>query len=268
MDYSSSRYNYLHSMLQRGVGHGLCFFVTIILFISLPADATPVYDRVVQGMVPNSITIIGEVHQRPESTQFLQSLIDGYLQQNKCLTVALEIASSQQPIIDEIMQGRADVSTIKIPPMIDHPSFWALIDDLVRMRSNGTCLKLKAIDAEIEKSIDRDEWMAEKLAEQVGHNPVLALLGNLHNLKKVDWNLALINALPYVGEILISKGYRINSYAQIWTDRNCNSRNRFISADEPEATRLIQRKLIALLNAFEAKKAIDAVDGIILWECG
>jgi hypothetical protein len=158
----------------------------------------------------------------------------------------------QQPIIDEIMQGRGDVSTIKIPPMIDHPSFRALINDLARMRSNGTCHKLKAIDAEIKNSIDRDEWMAEKLAEQIGHNPVLALT----------------NALPYVGEILISKGYRINSYAQIWTDRNCNSRNRFISADEPEATRLIQRKLIALLNAFEAKKAIDAVDGIILWECG
>ena len=56
------------------------FFVTIILFASLPANATTVYDRIAQGMTPNSITLIGESHQRPESIVFFESLITHYLQ--------------------------------------------------------------------------------------------------------------------------------------------------------------------------------------------
>ena len=36
------------------------FFVTIILFASLPVNATTVYDRIAQGLTPNSMTLIGE----------------------------------------------------------------------------------------------------------------------------------------------------------------------------------------------------------------
>jgi len=93
-------------------------------------------------MAPNTITIVGETHQLPESIQFFQSLIDGYLQQGKCLTVALEIASGQQSIADEIVQGRAVVANIEIASMIDHPSFRALVNDLIKMCNNGTCLEL------------------------------------------------------------------------------------------------------------------------------
>lgn len=154
-----------------------------MLFYSLPAYATYIYDRIVQNMVPNSITIIGESHQRPQSVQFFKTLVVSYLQQNQCITVALEIASSQQSIIDKIVRGKAAVAAIKIAPMIDHPPFRSMIEDLVRMRSNGACLELIAIDAGIEENTDRDEWMAARLAEQVGQTQVLALLGNLHTLK-------------------------------------------------------------------------------------
>lgn len=190
------------------------------------------------------------------------------MQQNKCLIVALEIASNQQSIIDDVVRGKAAVSAIEIAPIIDHPPFRALIDNLARMRSTGACLELAAIDAGIEKKTDRDEWMAAELAEQVSQDPVLALLGNLHALKKIDWDMTMTSESPYVAEILISQGYRINSFAQIWTDGDCDSRNRLISADEPEATKLINSRLVALLNAFETKKASDTIDGIIFWECG
>jgi len=40
----------------------LRFFVTIVLFASLPVNATTVYDWIAQGMMPNSITLIGESH--------------------------------------------------------------------------------------------------------------------------------------------------------------------------------------------------------------
>jgi hypothetical protein len=268
MGFFLNHYKYLDNVLLRDGIISSCLFVAIILFFSLPVNATSIYGRVMQVITPDTITIVGETHQRAESVDLFQSLIDDYLQQNKCLIVALEIASNQQSIIDDAVRGKVAVSAIEIAPIIDHPPFRALIDNLVRMRSNGACLELAAIDAGIEKKTGRDEWMAAELAELVSQDPVLALLGNLHALKKIDWDMAMTSGSPYVAEILISQGYRINSFAQIWMDGNCDSHNRLISADEPEATKLINSRLVALLNAFETKKASDTVDGIILWECG
>ena len=154
-----------------------------MLLSSLSVAAPPMYERIVQGMAPNSITLIGESHQRPQSVQFFNSLVDSYLQQSQCLTVALEIPSNQQPIINELVRGKAAAAAgIQIAPMIDHPPFLAMIEYLASMHSNGACLELIGI----EKDTTRDEWMAVKLAEQVSSTPVLALLGNLHTLKKME----------------------------------------------------------------------------------
>lgn len=244
------------------------FFILIILVFSSSAYSEDTYNRILEGMTPNSITIIGESHKRMESVQLFRSLVTDHFLQYQCLTVALEIASSQQLMIEEIKQGRATVADIEIAPMIDHPPFRALIDDLINIRSSGNCIELIAIDAGFEISTRRDEWMARKLAEYVSQTPLLVLLGSLHTLKNVNWDLAMIEELPYVSELMQLRGHSIRTYPQIWTDRNCNSRNRLIPADKLEATKLLNSKLIALLNAFEQKKASDTVDGIILWDCG
>ena len=244
------------------------FFVTIILFASLPVNATTVYDRIAQGLTPNSMTLIGESHQRPESIVFFESLITHYLQQNKCLTVALEISSGQQSLIDEIQQGQATVANLKIASPIDHPSLRKLIQDLAEMRINGKCLKLVAVDADFKPGVERDQWIAKELIKLSGEAPVLALLGSLHTLKKVDWMYAELKKEIYAAGILVSSGYDVKSYPQVWTERDCNTRTRLIPADKPEATKLLNNRLIASLNAFEIKKATDAIDGTILWVWG
>lgn len=243
-------------------------FAIIMLIFSASAYPADIYKQVLEGMTSNSITIIGETHKRAESIQFFRTLISDFVQQNKCLTIALEIASSQQLMIDQIKQGRRGVADIEIAPMIDHQPFRALIDELIGIRNSGNCLELIAIDAGFEVGTRRDEWMAGKLAEQVNQTPLLVLLGSLHTLKKVNWNLDSAKESPYVAELMESRGHNIRTYPQIWTDRNCTTRNRLIPADRPEATKLLNSKLIALLNAAEKKKASDAIDGIILWECG
>ena len=110
------------------------FFFIVILFYSFQVHSNETHKRIVEGLEPHSITIIGESHQLPESIQFFQELISNYLQQDKCLAVALEIVSSQQSILDQIVEGRATKSAIKIPPMIDQTPYRSLIDDLVRMK--------------------------------------------------------------------------------------------------------------------------------------
>jgi len=242
--------------------------ISNILLISLPAISYAGSEiNILNKIKSGSVTIIGETHKHPESLMFFQSLISDYLKRNRCLTIGLEIASNQQPIIDKIKEGRAVVSDIEIPPMIDHPAFREMIDDLVKLQINNECLKIIAIDAGDDIDLRRDEWMAINLENQIGAAPVLVLLGNLHSLKKVNWDLSMSKGSPYVAEILWSQGYTVTSYPQIWTEKICSVQNRFISEEKSEALALINSSLVSLLNAFEYKATAGIIDGAIFWDC-
>ena len=243
------------------------FFILIVLLLSSPTYAKSSYSLILGSIKPHSITIIGETHKRPESFQLFQFLINDYLHQYKCLTVALEIASNQQSTIDQVIQGKATVSDIKISSPIDHPDFRILINNLVEIQKHNNCFKIIAVDAGLELKTDRDEWMGKELTEQIRQTPILALLGSLHTLKQVDWNPDIAKKSPYVAEILTAKGFNVRTYPQIWKDRICNTRNQFISANKPEATELLNTSLFAVLNASKSKAETNVVDGIILWEC-
>jgi len=225
------------------------------------------YSPIVNQLKPNTITIIGETHKHPVSITLFQSLIYEYLKQHKCLTIGLEIASNQQTKIDQIKQGRAAVSDIKIPSMIDHPPYRMMISNLVKLQKQNSCLKLIAIDAGDDINLGRDVWMAIKLAEQIGKTPVLVLLGNLHSLKKVDWDLSMTKGSPYVAEILVSQGYTVRSYPQIWANDQCKIKNQFISEDDSKLPTLLNNSFISLLNAFDFKNTEGVVDGAIFWDC-
>jgi hypothetical protein len=126
-----------------------------MMFFSTGAYSVEIQSQILKNLEPYSIMIIEETHRQPGSIQFFQSLINKYLQQDKCLTVAFEIASNQQLLIEEIMQCRGAVADIQIASMIDHPAFRALIRDLVKIYRDGTFLKLVAIDAGIESGVGR-----------------------------------------------------------------------------------------------------------------
>ena len=242
-------------------------FVLLILILSSSVFAESNHHLIFESIKPHSVTIIGETHKRPESIQFFQSLINDYLQNHKCLAVALEIASSQQNTIDQVIKGNAKISDIEINQPIDHPDFRFLIESLVNRQRNNDCFKIIAVDADIRLKTDRDEWMADRFTEVIGETPIIALLGSMHTLKQVIWNPELASKPPYVSEILLSKGYAIHTYPQIWKDRECNSSYRFIKVDEPEATELVVDSLFAVLNAAKPKKAENIVDGVVSWEC-
>lgn len=236
-------------------------------FLSIPVHSGDVQSQIIRGMKPDTITIIGEDHRRPESTRFFKSIVSEYLQKGRCLVVALEVASSQQAAIDKVVEKGAEVSSISIPPMIDHPAYRAMISDLAEMKKQGSCVELIAIDADLKTSNRRDEWMAKILEHKAGETvPILALLGNLHALKKVDWDLE--KPSPYVAEILTSLGYQVRTFPQAWQEKTCNSHNRLLPPDSIDAVNLINSSIISLLNAYEYKALDGVVDGVVLWECG
>lgn len=241
--------------------------ISLILLLSLPVYAESPLTPILKGIKPDSLTIIGETHKRSESYLLFQSLIDDYLKQHRCLTVALEIASSQQEVIDRFIENKAKVSDIEVAPPIDHPEFRTLIENLAELQRQNTCFKLIAVDADIKLKTDRDVWMADRFIEEIGGRPVIALLGSMHTLKKVVWNPELTRKPPYVPEILISKGHQVQTYPQIWKDRDCNAHYRLIEANKPEATELVVNSLFSVLNAAKPTSVSNIVDGVLLWEC-
>lgn len=241
------------------------FLFTFILSSSI-AQASEIENRIIQNIQNNSISIIGENHHRPESVRFFESIINNYLKDNNCLTVALEIASSQQSTIDLFVDGRINVEAIKIPPMIDHADYRTMLTNLANMKRGGVCINIIAIDADGKTMTRRDEWMVKVIENQNKTRPILALLGNLHALKKVDWSVD--GPLPYFAELLTLSGHDIRTYHQIWKDKTCSSyKTKWVSPDSNEATMLINSSLIALLNAFESDSVEKVTDGLILWEC-
>jgi len=245
-------------------------FITSFLFIfilsSSIAHADEIENRIIQNIQNNSITIIGENHHRPESIRFFESIVNSYLKGNNCLTVALEVASSQQLIIDHFVEGKVRVDAIKIPSMIDHSDYRSMLAGFAIMKRGGVCINIIAIDADGKTLIRRDEWMVKIIEDQNETMPVLALLGNLHALKKVNWSVD--GPLPYFAELLASSGHLVKSYHQVWEDKTCSSYQRkWVSPDSDQATKLINSSLIALLNAFESESVEEVTDGVILWKC-
>jgi len=239
------------------------------LLLSLPLQAAP-YDPILEGMTAGSITFIGESHKHAESAMFVEDLVDSAGERGQCLTVALEIADSQQPALDRAMNQGASVSDIDILASIDHLPLRALIKHLATLRTRSPCLNVVAIDAGPDNPSDRDEWMASRLSKLPSDRPTLVLIDALHTLKKVDWLVK--TGKPSVAERLSVKGLAVRSFPHRWIPDQCGageSRNqRFVSADSTEALTILNGSLISLINAKPHRAAKGVVDGFILWECG
>ncbi len=113
--------------------------------------------------------------------------------------------------------------------------------------------------------------MALKLADQVGKTPILILLGTLHTMKKVDWDLSMTKGKHFVSEILSKRGFRVRTYPQVWTTKKCPAQksfqNRLIPANTAEGLQLLNNKLVSLMNAYDFKTATGVINGFVLWEC-
>jgi len=224
------------------------------------------YDTILKHINPNSITIIGEVHQNPESTSLFFSLVEDYLQRNKCLTVALEIPSNQQPILDKISHSQIEASEIVVDPIIDHPEYRKMLSKLIALEKQGSCIEIAAIDAGDEIDMNRDKWMSIRIMELVKRFPVLALLGDLHTLKKVNWLSENIDS-PFVAEILADSGFEVRTFPQVWGKCSGEHQYEFIPGNSREALTLLNENLVSLLNAYDFASTKGVIDGMILWQC-
>ncbi|WP_404361580.1 hypothetical protein [Methylotuvimicrobium sp. KM1] len=226
-------------------------------------------DSVLTNIIPGTITFIGESHHRIESPLLIKRLIHSAVGRQKCQILALEIGSDQQPVIDQVMADEKPVGAIEISETIDHEPFRTVIAYFAKLKSNGYCLDVVAIDAGADTQVERNEWMAARLAGLPKDKPIIVLVGALHTLKKVAWTVS--TGKPSVAEILAGKGFRVKSFPQRWIPGECpgNSirQHRFVGASDPEAATILNESLLSLLNAKPAISAEGVVDGFIVWGC-
>jgi len=228
-----------------------------------------VYDPIREQIKPNTITFIGESHKKTESVELFQTLVLAAVKDHRCPVIGLEIASDQQITLDAVMLGKSSVKQIKLWPSLDHAAYRGMIENFAEFKRNGQCIRVIAIDSGMDNNVDRDQWMASKLEEQVGHQPCLVLLGSLHTLKRV--NRSVSSGRPSVAELLSAKGHKINSFPQRWIPDNCKVSearvSRFVSANSPKALIIINESSMSLINATPANSVKGIVDGFIVWEC-
>lgn len=197
------------------------FRLILVLLILIPgwSHAAEKYKEVSRELLPlidrSDILILGETHGREESTRLLAKLADEATQGGGCLTIALEIGSEQQSVIDRVMSGTAEVAEIVVVPVIDHVGYREMLAALSRFMFAGRCLTVIAIDGEPEV-IERDAWMAEKLVPFLGEGRLVALIGALHAAKDIRWDNGREKA--FLAEKLMAKGYAVCSVQQMWDE--------------------------------------------------
>lgn len=215
-------------------------------------------------MASYPVTILGEKHRRPKSTQLTADLVDKLTDNGSCLAVALEIPSDQQPILEAALQGDKPVSAVYVAPMIDHPAFRTLLEDLRDQMLAGRCLTVSAVDTPSDALAGRDEWMSDHIERLAADHRVLALMGNLHTIKQTRWVSGIDD--PFLAEHLERRGLRVLSVMQGW-DEGCEERTgRWLPINHSRAIATVRGTLS--LAAIRQPEAVDAVaDGAVIWEC-
>ena len=226
-------------------------------------------EPILKQIKPGVITIIGETHKSIESVVWFQHLVSETLKHHQCVVIGLEISSDQQSILDDVIERKASVNDITLWPPVDFPPYRRLLEQLLQIKQQNDCIRVIALDSGLDNPIDRDVWMALNLIQAIGDQPILVLLGGLHTLKKVRWQIK--SGRPSVAEILTRSGFTVKSFPQRWIPRFCpDSASRtgaFIRAHSPEARSLLNDSLLSLIKAKPQPSASGVIDGFVVWTC-
>jgi hypothetical protein len=210
------------------------------------------------------VLIVGETHRRQESPQLVVGIAEAYLDAGGCLTIALEIGSDQQPVLDAAMREEQPVSAIRISPIIDHSAYREMLTSFMDLVRRGRCLRVRAVDAPERDTGSKDAWMAREIQALISSNPVLVLVGNLHALKRLQWESGRDN--PYLAERLVRRGVQVLTVLQEW-EPDCEKRvGRLLDIRDSRAVEAL-RLTVGATSAHPPEKPGEVVNQVVMWEC-
>ena len=231
------------------------FFSLIVLPIPLLAGHS-LSAQLASFIDQHDILLLGEKHGRVESPRLMTQIVDQYTSEGKCLTVALEIDSSEQAAIDRVMTGAGSLEEMVIFPIIDSPEYREMLNQLGKWVRTGRCLKVVAVDG-FEAGKSRDEWMAENLRFFLVKEKVLFLVGRLHAIKKIRWERGADR--PFLGEILVRNGYDVCTVMQVWNGKGGRGALAELSNGDVE-------RVLDPTSAIVPEDAGEVGDFVVRWE--
>lgn len=249
--------------------NGTIFLILVSLFLSLLAGKLYAEDKnlavaLASLLRQSPVVILGETHHKPESSRLVADVVTAYLDAGGCLTVALEIASDQQPALDAGVQGEKPLSEIAIHQILDHPPYREMLGRLRDLRQAGKCIKVRAVDSPKEEPGPKDAWMAKEVHKLVASGPVLVLVGNLHALKRIRWESGKDDS--YLAEQLVHQGIPVVSVPQEW-ETGCDRRTgRLLDIRYPRAVAVL-RSIMSSVAAHPYEMSEEAADYVVVWEC-
>ena len=156
-------------------------------------------------LASKKIIAIGEMHGTREVPLFVLKLAQQLEKENKPLTVALEIGSNYQQVMDEFItngdfEKLTQLDDFTYPDGRSSIAMGELIKGLREIRT----LKILCFDipAGTSPSLNRDSLMAVNLIKNYQGEQMIILTGNLHaNLKEGYWKPGFKSAVFYLNEI-------------------------------------------------------------------
>jgi hypothetical protein len=98
----------------------------------------------------------------------------------------------------------------------------------------------------------------------ISSNPVLVLVGNLHALKRLQWESGRDN--PYLAERLVRRGVQVLTVLQEW-EPDCEKRvGRLLNISHPQAVEAL-RLTVSVTSAHPPEKPGEVVNQVVMWEC-
>lgn len=146
---------------------------------------------ILQKLSSHDIVFLGTRHKKEAILKFVADLI-ARLHETGTTHLGLEISSDQQGKIDSFIQTGNGLDEIKVHPLIDCAEYRDLF---MAIRSLSQSKRSTVVALDLPKSMyqgetNRDEWMAHSIARIFHRNPnakVFVVVGNLHVLKKIEW---------------------------------------------------------------------------------
>ena len=161
---------------------------------------------ILQKLSSHDIVFLGTTHKKEAILRFVAGLIP-QLHKIGTTHIGLEICSDQQDNIESFLQDGNGLGEIKIHPLIDCAEYRNLLTT-TRSLDKGKRPALVALDlpkSMYQGEINRDQWMARSIAKIFHRNSnakVLAVVGNLHVLKKIEWEDTVPNAHGFIRSYL------------------------------------------------------------------
>lgn len=164
----------------------------VVAASSLPAQA-----YVLEKLRAHDLVFMGTTHKQPAILSLLAGLLPR-LYAAGVTHVALEIPSDQQAGIDRFLSTGNSLEQLTLPSVIDCPEYRQLLTLLAEMPEDMRP-RVRAVDLPPDQyggGTDRDRWMAERLLDIMQSCPapkVLAVMGSLHVLRKLQWSPRIVN---------------------------------------------------------------------------